>query len=150
MGKKRVIKKNQEELIQERENIEKKLRKEVSLKGSSRVKRAKIFISSSYNNTLITLANENGDVLFWKSAGNIGFKGTKKGTSFAGSKVAEAIIAACEKARIREADVIVKGVGGGRDSALKTLANKGLEIYSVRDATPIPHNGCRPKKPRRV
>ena len=150
MGKKRIIKKSEEELLKERENIDQKLKKEVSLKGTSKVRRAKVFISSSYNNTLITLTNENGDALFWKSAGNIGFKGTKKGTSFAGSKVAEAIATACEKARIREVDVIVKGVGGGRDSALKTLANKGLEIQSIKDATPMPHNGCRPKKPRRV
>lgn len=150
MGKKRIIKKSQEELIQERESIDQKLKKDVSLKGAAQVRRAKVFISSSYNNTIMTLANENGDVLFWKSAGSIGFKGTKKGTSFAGSKVAEAIAAACEKAKIKEVDVFIKGVGGGRDSALKTLANRGLEIQSIKDATPIPHNGCRAKKPRRV
>lgn len=150
MGKKRIIQKSEEELIQERESIDKKLKKEISLKATSKIRRAKIFISSSYNNTIITLANENGDVLFWKSAGNIGFKGTKKGTSFAGSKVAEAIASACEKAKIREVDIVIKGVGGGRDSALKTLANSRLEIQSIRDATPMPHNGCRPKKPRRV
>lgn len=150
MGKKRIIQKSQEELIKEREGIDQKLKKEVSLKGAVALQRAKVFISSSYNNTIITLANASGDVLYWRSAGSIGFKGTKKGTSFASSKVAEAIAAACEKLRIREIEVFVKGVGGGRDSALKTLANKGLEIQSVKDITPIPHNGCRPRKPRRV
>ena len=151
MGKKRVIQKSQEELLRERESIDQKLKKEVSLKGSGpALRRVKVFISSTYNNTIITLANESGDVLFWKSAGSIGFKGTKKGTSFAGSKVAEALAAACEKLRIKEVSVFIKGVGTGRDAALKTMANRGLEIHSIRDVTPVPHNGCRPKKPRRV
>jgi len=150
MGKKRIIKKSQEELIKERESIDQKMRKEVSVKGAAKSRRANIYIYSTYNNTIVTLTNENGDTLFWRSAGNIGFKGTKKGTSFAGSKVAEAIVACCEKLRINEVSVFVKGVGAGRDSALKTLANKGLEIQSIKDATPIPHNGCRAKKRRRV
>ncbi|MCX6789213.1 MAG: 30S ribosomal protein S11 [Candidatus Gribaldobacteria bacterium] len=151
MGKKRVVQKTQEELIQERDKIEQKLRKEVALKsGGSRFYRARIYITSTYNNTIISLTNENGDVLINRSAGAVGFKGTKKGTSFAGSKVAEAVVAICEKMGLREVDVFIKGIGGGRDSALKTLANHGLEVQSVRDITPIPHNGCRPKKPRRV
>ena len=151
MGKKRVVQKTQEELIQERDKIEQKLRKEVALKsGTTRFYRARIYITSTYNNTIISLTNENGDVLINRSAGAVGFKGTKKGTSFAGSKVAEAVVAICEKMGLREVDVFIKGIGGGRDSALKTLANHGLEVQSVRDITPIPHNGCRPKKPRRV
>lgn len=150
MGKKRVIQKTQEELIQERDKVEQKLRKEVSLKSTSRFQRARIYITSTYNNTIISLTDENGDVLINRSAGAVGFKGTKKGTSFAGSKVAEAVVAVCEKMGLRDIDVFIKGIGGGRDSALKTLANRGLEVQSVRDITPIPHNGCRPKKPRRV
>ncbi len=150
MGKKRIIQKTQEELIQEREKIDQKLKKEVVLKSSARFHKAKIFITSTYNNTIITLANENGDVLANRSAGVVGFKGTKKGTSFAGSKVAEAIVAICQKIGVKDVDVFIKGIGGGRDTALKTLANQGLEIHSIKDITPIPHNGCRPKKPRRV
>ena len=151
MGKKRVVQKTQEELIQERDKIEQKLRKDVALKTTtSRFYRARIYITSTYNNTIISLTNENGDVLINRSAGAVGFKGTKKGTSFAGSKVAEAVVGVCEKMGLREVDVFIKGIGGGRDSALKTLANHGLEVQSVRDITPIPHNGCRPKKPRRV
>ena len=114
------------------------------------MRQARVYITSTYNNTIISLSNERGDVVANRSAGAIGFKGTKKGTSFAGSKVAEAIIAVCDKLAIRDIDVFVKGIGGGRDSALKTLANKGMMIQSIRDLTPIPHNGCRPKKPRRV
>jgi len=151
MGKKRVVQKTQEELIQERDKIEQKLKKEAALKTTtSRFHRARIYITSTYNNTIISLTNENGDVLVNRSAGAVGFKGTKKGTSFAGSKVAEAVVGICEKMGLREVDVFIKGIGGGRDSALKTLANRGLEVQSVRDITPIPHNGCRPKKPRRV
>ena len=150
MGKKRIIQKTQEELIQERDKVEQKLKKEVQSKASPKLRRAKIYITSTYNNTIISLANENGDVVANRSAGAIGFKGTKKGTSFAGSKVAEAIIAVCDKFAIRDIDVFIKGIGGGRDAALKTLAGKGMEIQSIKDETPVPHNGCRPKKPRRV
>ena len=96
------------------------------------------------------MADDNGDVLLNSSAGVVGFKGTKKGTSFAGSKVAEAIAAVCEKMGIRNIEVFIKGIGPGRDSALKVLANRGLEINNIKDTTPIPHNGCKPKKPRRV
>ncbi len=150
MGKKRIIQKTQEELIQEREKVDQKLKKEVVLKAGARFHKAKICITSTYNNTIITLANENGDVLLNRSAGAVGFRGTKKGTSFAGSKVAEAVVAACEKMGVRDIEISIKGIGGGRATALKTLANRGLEIHSIKDITPIPHNGCRPKKPRRV
>ena len=91
MGKKRVIKKTTEELLKEKEQVEQKLKKEVKIKQEGALKRARVYVSSSYNNTLMTVTNFKGDVLFWRSAGGIGFKGTKKGTSFAGSKVAEAV-----------------------------------------------------------
>lgn len=150
MGKKRVIKKTEKELLEDKEKVDKILRKEISIKPSEGVRRGKIYISSTYNNTIITLTDFRGNVLLWRSAGNIGFRGTKKGTSYAASQVAQAIVAACQKLKINEVDVFVKGIGGGRDTALKTLANQGLEIQSIRDVTPIPHNGCRPRKPRRV
>ncbi len=114
------------------------------------MRKGRVYISSTYNNTIITLTDSGGNVLLWRSAGSIGFKGTKKGTSFAASRVAEAVAGACNKLKIKEIDVLVKGIGGGRDTALKTLANRGLEVGSIRDVTPIPHNGCRPRKPRRV
>jgi len=150
MGKKRVIKKTEEELIKEKEKVEQKLRKEINIQAPQRLRKGRVYIYSTYNNTIITLTDEQGNVLLWRSAGNIGFKGTKKGTSYAASRVAQAISMACEKLKIRNVDVFVKGVGGGRDAALKTLANQGLEIESIKDVTPLPHNGCRPRKPRRV
>lgn len=150
MGKKRVIKKTEKELLEEKERLEQKLKKETSFKTLKEGARGKIYISSTYNNTLITFTDESGNALFGRSAGSIGFKGTKKGTAYAGSKVAEAIIDVCNKLKIKKVEIFIKGVGGGRASALKTLVNQGLEIESITDITPIPHNGCRPAKSRRV
>ena len=151
MGKKRVIQKTEKELLQEREQVEKALRKEIQTKSSAKdVKEGNIYISSTYNNTIITLADTLGNVLGWRTAGSVGFKGAKKGTSFASSKVAGAISDIAEKLRIKKINIFVKGVGGGRESAIRSLANRGLEILSIIDVTPIPHNGCRPKKARRV
>ena len=150
MGKKRVIKKTEKELIAETDKVEKKLNKDLVISSQRTFKRGRIYISSTYNNTIVSLTNEKGDVLFWRSAGNVGFKGTKKGTSFAASKVAQAVASVCDQFKIKEVSVFVKGVGGGRDSALKTIAaQNGLEIDAIRDVTPIPHNGCRAKKPRK-
>jgi len=150
MGKKRVIKKTEKELIEETDKIEKKLGKELNVSTSRPFKKGRVYISSTYNNTIVSLTDERGNVLFWRSAGNVGFKGTKKGTSFAASKVAQAVAQACDQFKIKEVSVFVKGVGGGRDSALKTIAGAGLEIEAIKDVTPVPHNGCRPRKPRRV
>ncbi len=157
MGKKHVIKTNQEELIKEQEKIDKTVAKEVKVKeghpagiggpfGSG-----KIYISSSYNNTIITLTDSKGHVLAWKSAGSVGFKGTKKSTSFAASRVAETIANVCKKIGvIDKIEILVRGIGAGRESAVRTLISQGLNVISIKDVTPMPHNGCRPKKVRRV
>lgn len=150
MGKKRVIKKSEDELIKETENIEKGMKKEVKISAAPAIKKGRIYISSSYNNTIISLTDTAGNVLTWISAGSIGFKGTKKATPFAASKVAEAISTAASKLKIGETDVYVKGIGSGRESAIRSLATHGLIISSIKDTTPIPHNGCRPPKVRRV
>ena len=152
MGKKHIIETNQEELIKEQEKIDKSVNKEVKIKPSvSGIRGGKIYISSSYNNTILTLTNSKGQVLAWKSAGAVGFKGTKKSTSFAASRVAETIANACKKIGVVDRiEVLVKGIGAGRESAVRTLISQGLNIVSIKDVTPIPHNGCRPKKVRRV
>lgn len=150
MGKKRIIVKTKEELLKEREKVEAKVQKEVKLKIPQEIKEGKIYISSSYNNTLITLTDIQGNVLFWTSAGSIGFKGTKKGTPFAASKTAEAMAQAVKKIGVEKVAVLVKGIGSGRESAIRSLAGRGLAITSIKDITPIPHNGCRPPKVRRV
>jgi small subunit ribosomal protein S11 len=151
MGKKHIIETNQEELIKEGEKVQAAVSKEAKIKPTiARVKDGKIYVLSSYNNTLITLTNQRGQVLAWKSAGSVGFKGAKKATSFAASRVAETIANICKKMGIEKVEVLIKGVGAGRESAVRTLVSQGMNISSIRDITPIPHNGCKPKKIRRV
>jgi len=150
MGKKRIITKTKEELLKETERVEAGMKKDVKAKKSSKTREGKLYISSSYNNTLITLTDLQGNVLTWASAGSIGFKGTKKATPFAASKVAEAISIVAKRLGIEKVEILVKGIGSGRDSAIRSLAARGLEIVSIADITPVPHNGCRPPKVRRV
>lgn len=150
MGKKKVIKKSKEELFKERDKIEQKMKKEVKVKKSKRIQNGRVYISSSYNNTLISLTDSQGSVLAWASAGNIGFKGSKKATPFAASKVAAKICETADRVGMEKVEVFVKGIGSGRDSAVRSLTTHGLNLVSIKDVTPIPHNGCRPPKPRRV
>ena len=150
MGKKRIIQKTEEELLKERDEVEKALKKEIRTKPSAKTDEGNVYINSTYNNTTITLTDINGNVLAWRTAGSVGFKGTKKGTSFAASRVARAMVDVAERLRIKNINVFIKGIGGGRESAIRSLAGHGLEVISIKDVTPIPHNGCRPKKVRRV
>lgn len=150
MGKKHIIETNQEELIKEKEKVDLSLKKEVKVKGAERVSEGKVYISSSYNNTIVTLTDAKGDVLASKSAGSVGFKGTKKATSFAASRVAESIANVCKKLSVERVGVFIKGIGAGRESALRTLVNQGLNVISIKDITPMPHNGVKPPKVRRV
>ena len=155
MGKKHVIETSQEEAIKEQEKIDKTVGKEIKVKSGpggypAGIKEGKIYVSSSYNNTILTLTNSKGQVLAWKSAGAVGFKGAKKATSFAASRVAETIANVCKKLGIDKVDVLVKGIGAGRESAVRALVTQGLNVISIKDITPIPHNGCRPRKVRRV
>ncbi len=149
MGKKRIIEKTKEELLAEKEKLEQVMKKDVKAKSKG-FGDGKVYISCSYNNTILTLADEQGNVLGWATAGNIGFRGSKKATPFAASKVAEVLTQKAQKVGIERIKIFVKGIGGGRDSAIRALAARGLDIVSIKDVTPIPHNGCRPKKPRRV
>jgi len=150
MGKKHIITQTKEEIIKEGEKIEAKVQKESKIEVAHKIRDGKIYISSSYNNTIITLTDVKGNVLAWVSAGSIGFKGTKKATPFAASKVAEAIAQVSNKIGIEKVAVFVKGIGSSRESAIRSLAARGLEFTSIKDVTPIPHNGCRPPKARRV
>ncbi|HOF44902.1 MAG TPA: 30S ribosomal protein S11 [Candidatus Pacearchaeota archaeon] len=150
MGKKHIIQKTEEEMIKEGEQLQKALNKEPKVSKAVAVKEGKVYIFSSYNNTIVTLTDTVGNVLVSKSAGKLGFKGSKKSTPFAASKVAETLGAVAEKMGIKKIQIVVKGIGSGRESALRSIANQGFEISSIKDVTPIPHNGCRPKKPRRL
>ncbi len=149
MGKKRVAEKTKEELTAEKDKLSQVMKKDTGIK-SRKINEGRIYISSSYNNTAITLTDNEGNVLAWASAGNIGFKGTKKATPFAASKVAEVLAQKAMKMGIEKISIFVKGIGGGRDSSIRSFASRGMDIISIKDVTPIPHNGCRPRRPRRV
>ncbi len=151
MGKKRVAQKTKEEILAEKEKLDKTLEKKAKVSSKKkRVRKGNIYVNASYTNTRISLTDKKGNVLAWSSAGSLGFKGTKKSTSYAASKVAEVIAKKCEVLGVEEVEVFVKGLGPGRSSTLRTLVNFKLIINAVEDATPIPHNGCRPPKARRV
>ncbi|OGZ02019.1 MAG: 30S ribosomal protein S11 [Candidatus Liptonbacteria bacterium RIFOXYB1_FULL_36_10] len=117
---------------------------------SRRVEHGRVYINASYNNTVITITDEKGGVLAWASAGSLGFSGPKKSTPFAASKVIAALAEKLRKTGPVNVSVFVKGIGAGRDSALRSLANNGFSVISIKDVTPIPHNGPKPKKVRRV
>lgn len=107
------------------------------------------YIHSTFNNTIVTLCDKDGNAISWASAGTLGFKGTKKSTPFAAGMSAEAAGRAAVEAGMKKVDVFVKGIGSGRETAIRSLQTAGLEITSITDVTPIPHNGCRPpKRPR--
>ncbi|MCS6858733.1 MAG: 30S ribosomal protein S11 [Abditibacteriales bacterium] len=117
--------------------------KRVSAKGMA-------FIQSTFNNTIVTITDAEGNVVGWASAGTEGFKGTKKGTPFAAQIAAQKIARKVYDMGMRRVDVFVKGPGPGRETALRALQASGLEIGTIKDKTPLPHNGCRPRKRRRV
>jgi small subunit ribosomal protein S11 len=123
-------------------------------KGRKREKksipRGRAYVQSTFNNTLITLTGPNGDVLSWASAGQSGFKGSRKSTPYAAQIAAEGAARRAMEHGLRQVDVFVKGPGGGREAAVRALQSSGLTVLSIKDSTPVPHNGCRPPKRRRV
>lgn len=145
MGKKRIIK-------QEGGTVETKQEQKISAVKIPKKKltSAVLYIQSTFNNTLMNLTDTEGNTVSQMSSGSIGFKGAKKGTPFAASKLAELLADKAKIIGVNNVDVIIKGVGAGRESAIRSLAAKGIEINIIRDMTPIPHNGPKPKKPRRV
>jgi len=151
MGKKHITQQTKEEMIKEGEALEKVLTSDAEKAISKKASREGAFyIYSSYNNTIITLTDQLGNVLDSRSAGRMGFKGSKKSTPFAASKVSEALGQIAEKIGIKKVKVFVKGVGSGRESAVRSIANQGFEVLSIKDTTPIPHNGCRQRRPRKL
>ena len=108
------------------------------------------YVQSTFNNTLVTITDPEGAVLAWASSGSVGFRGTKKGTPFAARLAAEAVARKALEFGMRRVDVYVKGPGSGRETAIRSLQSAGLEVSTIRDITPIPHNGCRPPRRRRI
>lgn len=123
-------------------------------RGPKKVRRqvpyGRVYIKSSFNNTIISVADQEGNVLVWASCGTIGFAGTKKGTPFAAQQAAESCARRALEYGMGRVDVYVKGPGSGRETAIRALQAAGLEVVNIKDVTPVPHNGCRPRKRRRV
>ncbi|TSC72403.1 MAG: small subunit ribosomal protein S11 [Parcubacteria group bacterium Gr01-1014_38] len=119
--------------------------------GRRRVPTVKIHIQSTYNNTLVTAADPEGKVIAWSSAGRIGYQGARKSTPYVANEVVRDLLKRVEPFQVKEASVVIRGIGSGRESAVRTLAaHGGFVLTSIRDNTPIPHNGCRPPRRRRV
>jgi small subunit ribosomal protein S11 len=114
------------------------------------IERGAAHIHSTFNNTIVTLTDEAGNVISWASAGELGFKGSRKSTPFAAQMAAETASKTAMEHGLRKVDVFVKGPGAGREAAIRALQATGIEVTSIKDVTPIPHNGCRPPKRRRV
>jgi small subunit ribosomal protein S11 len=142
MGKKRIVKTGDSETG--------KKAPAVSAVSKKKVEYGMLFVQSTYNNTKLVLTDAKGNVLGTSSSGSIGFKGAKKGTPFAAAKVGEILGAKAVTMGMKEAAVVVKGVGSGRESGIRGFISKGINITSIKDVTPVPHNGPKPKKPRRV
>ena len=140
MGKTRIVKKEDGAEAKKAANAASKKRHDTGI----------LNIQSTFNNTKIVLADTKGNTLTWSSSGSLGFKGAKKGTPFAAAKIAEVLADKAIAMGMKEVAVVVKGVGSGRESAIRTFISKGINISAIKDATPVPHNGCKPKKPRRV
>ena len=107
-------------------------------------------VTASFNNIIVSLTNKTGQVISWSSAGKMGFKGSKKNTPYAAQMAASDAARVAAEAGLKRVDVFVKGPGSGRESAIRAIANSGIEVNMIRDVTPLPHNGCRPPKKRRV
>ncbi len=146
MGKKKVIQKSGDA----KEGAEGAVATKSSATSKNRIENGCIYVQASYNNTLITVTDDKGNVVTWMSAGSIGFSGPKKSTPFAASKVAEAIFEKIQRNGPFHVDVFVRGVGSGRDAAVRSFVTKGLDVKTIKDVTPVPHNGPRPPKVRRV
>jgi len=144
MGKKRIVKTNTESGDS---NVKAET---VDISNKKKVESGILHVRSTYNNTELVLTDKKGNVLAVSSSGKLGFKGAKKGTPFAAAKVGETLGAKAQTLGIKEIGVIVKGVGSGRESGIRGFISKGINLISIKDATPIPYNGPKPKKPRRV
>jgi small subunit ribosomal protein S11 len=142
MGKKRIVKKGGDEGAGSRA-------------ASTRLSKRKlesgiVYVEATYNNTKMGLADPMGNIIVWSSSGSLGFAGAKKGTPFAAAKVGELLGDKASEMGVKEVAVVVKGVGAGRESSIRAFSTKGIQISSIKDMTPVPHNGPRPPKPRRV
>lgn len=150
MGKKKITTQTTEQALKEKQVTEDAFTKTAGKSVGKKFEQGRVYVNASYNNTLIAITDEKGNMVAWSSAGALGFSGPKKATPFAAAKVVAAIAEKVQKSGPFTVSVFVNGVGGGRDSSLRSLVNRGFTVLSIKDVTPIPHNGPRPPKVRRV
>ena len=143
MGKKRIVKKGET-------GSEGGAPKAATRSSKRRVETGVLYVEATYNNTKVVLTDPKGNALMWSTSGSLGFKGAKKGTPFAAAKVGELLADKAAELGLKDVSVIVSGVGAGREAAIRAFASKGANITRISDRTPVPHNGPKPKKPRRV
>ena len=141
MGKKRIVKKGGDDGG---------TRSTASRASKRKLDSGLLYVEATYNNTKVSLADEKGNVVAWSSSGSLGFSGAKKGTPFAAAKVGELLADKAIAMGMKEVSVVVSGVGSGRESSIRAFVTKGIGIGGIKDMTPVPHNGPRPPKPRRV
>ena len=127
-----------------------KIRKPVTKRNRNNIGAGIVHIQSTFNNTIVTITNIGGDTISWASSGSCGFKGARKGTPFAAQTAAEKAALEALSTGIKTVEILVKGQGSGRETAIRSIEGTGLEILSIQDITPVPHNGCRQRKRRRV
>ena len=144
MGKKRIIRKSGSSMDSGLKS------RSLSRVTKKNIVSGTLYIHATYNNTKVLLADKSGNTIAWSSSGALGFSGAKKGTPFAAAKVGELVGEKATIIGVKDVDVIVRGVGAGRESALRAFVGKGIEISKIADDTPVPHNGPRPAKPRRI
>jgi len=144
------IDENQEVLGAENAVQAEDVKKKKSKKIKRQILKGRASIKCTYNNTMVSISDLNGNILGWATSGLLGFKGAKKATPYAATQVVGNVSEKVKKFGVRELEVYVKGVGSGREASVRALNNNGFELVLIKDRTPIPHNGCRPKKPRRV
>jgi len=154
MGQKKVTEKTEKDILEESKKLEETMVKKSSVKksgqGVGKIGVGVVYVNFSYNNTMLTATDKKGNVVAWISAGSLGFSGPKKATPFAASKMVAAVSEKLKKIGFFKIEVVMKGVGSARDSVLKSLAGQGFSILSIKDVTPIPHNGPRPPKKRKI
>jgi small subunit ribosomal protein S11 len=131
-------------------DVASKIKTSKKKKSKIKIPKGKIFINSTYNNTIIAATDPQGNVFAWGSAGKAGFKGSKKSTPYAGGKTMEDVLTRIKDRGLQEVEIFIKGIGSGRESAIRALQSSGLTVLTIKDRTPSPHGGVRPKKVRRV
>ncbi len=150
MGKKKIGTQTGAEAVAQADAIEGAVAAASAKNVAKKFEKGNVYVKASYNNTIVSVTDEKGNLVAWGTAGSLGFKGPKKATPFAASKIVAALTEKLRKAGLQKVTIYLNGIGGGRDSSVRSFVNQGFEVLGIHDVTPIPHNGPKPKKVRRI